>query len=239
MAESDALWMTAVIFLPTAFALGLVFFPRRAAEAMRWWSLFGTALTLGASLCMFINFYKYTIEAHGVLTNADSRVKAGLLWRAEQADKAALAGNPADANDWIARYPWIERFHIDAAGLPVVLCPNGELLRNPTEAELARCLGLVSSVDAARVYDVVVAGAGPAGLSAAVYAASDGLSVLVLDRHAFGGQAGASSRIENFIGFPAGLSGAELATRSVLQLLKFGARMVAPVAFRTAFAIAA
>ncbi len=113
MAESDALWMTAVIFLPTVFALGLVFFPRRAAEAMRWWSLFGTALTLGVSLCMFINFYKYTIEAHGVLHDPDSRVKAGLLWRTDKADVAAAEGKPAEANDWVARYPWIERFHID------------------------------------------------------------------------------------------------------------------------------
>jgi NADH-quinone oxidoreductase subunit M len=113
MAETDALLMTAVIFLPTAFALGLVFFPRGREEAMRWWSLFGTAATLGVSLLMFINFYKYTIEFHGVLNDADSRVKAGLLWRAENADLAAAQGKPAEANDWVARYPWIERFHID------------------------------------------------------------------------------------------------------------------------------
>src|SRR5262245_26032719 len=113
MAETDVLLMTAVIFLPTAFALGLVFFPRRWGEGLRWWSLFGTALTLGVSLCMFINFYKYTIEAHGVLNDADSRVKAGLLWRADKADLAMAAGRPAEANDWVARYPWIERFHID------------------------------------------------------------------------------------------------------------------------------
>jgi thioredoxin reductase (NADPH) len=122
----------------------------------------------------------------------------------------------------------IERFHIDAAGLPVVLCPNGELLRNPTEAELASCLGLVSSVDAARIYDVVVAGAGPAGLSAAVYAASDGLSVLVLDRHAFGGQAGASARIENYLGFPTGISGMALTARAYNQAQKFGVEMAIP-----------
>jgi thioredoxin reductase (NADPH) len=122
----------------------------------------------------------------------------------------------------------IERFHIDASELPVVLCPNGELLRNPTEGELARCLGLVSPVDPARKYDVAVVGAGPAGLSAAVYAASEGLSVLVLDRHAFGGQAGASARIENYLGFPTGISGVALTARAYNQAQKFGVEMAIP-----------
>lgn len=122
----------------------------------------------------------------------------------------------------------IERFHIEATELPVVLCPNGQLLRNPGEAELAACLGLVSTVDAQRVYDVSVVGAGPAGLSAAVYAASEGLSVLVLDRHAFGGQAGASSRIENYLGFPTGISGMALTARAYNQAQKFGVEMAIP-----------
>jgi NADH-quinone oxidoreductase subunit M len=113
MPETDALWMSAVIFIPSIFALGLVFFPRGYEEGMRWWSLFGTALTLGASLFMFISFYKDTIETPGVLTNAANREKAGLLWRADQADVAAARGDPAKSKDWVARYPWIERFHID------------------------------------------------------------------------------------------------------------------------------
>ena len=122
----------------------------------------------------------------------------------------------------------IERFHIDASALPVVLCPSGELLRNPSESELARCLGLVSPLDPARTFDVTVVGAGPAGLSAAVYAASEGLSVLVLDRHAFGGQAGASARIENYLGFPTGISGIALTARAYNQAQKFGVEMAIP-----------
>jgi len=122
----------------------------------------------------------------------------------------------------------IERLHIDATELPVVLCPGGELLRNPTEGEMARCLGLVSPIDPQRTYDVAVVGAGPAGLSAAVYAASEGLSVLVLDRHAFGGQAGASMRIENYLGFPTGISGMALMARAYNQAQKFGVDMAIP-----------
>ena len=122
----------------------------------------------------------------------------------------------------------IERFHIGVSDLPVVLCPNGELLRNPTEAELAACLGLVSPLDPSRIYDVAVVGAGPAGLSAAVYAASEGLSVLVVDRHAFGGQAGASARIENYLGFPTGISGIALTARAYNQAQKFGVEMAIP-----------
>jgi thioredoxin reductase (NADPH) len=122
----------------------------------------------------------------------------------------------------------IERFHIEVGELPVVLCPNGELLRNPSEGELAGCLGLVSPLDPARKYDVAVVGAGPAGLSSAVYAASEGLSVLVLDRHAFGGQAGASARIENYLGFPTGISGVALTARAYNQAQKFGVEMAIP-----------
>src|SRR5499433_3076561 len=93
---------------------------------------------------------------------------------------------------------------------------------------MARCLGLVSPVDPQRTYDVAVVGAGPAGLSAAVYAASEGLSVLVLDRHAFGGQAGASMRIENYLGFPTGISGMALMARAYNQAQKFGVQIAIP-----------
>jgi thioredoxin reductase (NADPH) len=122
----------------------------------------------------------------------------------------------------------IERFHIDPTQLPIVLCPNGQFLRNPGADELARCLGLVQPINPDRVYDVVVIGAGPAGLATAVYAASEGLSVVVLDYRAFGGQAGASARIENYLGFPTGISGIALMARAYNQAQKFGAEMAIP-----------
>jgi len=122
----------------------------------------------------------------------------------------------------------IERFHVDPGQLPIVLCPAGQLLRNPSEDELARCIGLVGPIDPNRVYDVAVVGAGPAGLATAVYAASEGLSVLVLDCRAFGGQAGASSRIENYLGFPTGITGIALMARAYNQAQKFGAEMAIP-----------
>jgi len=146
----------------------------------------------------------------------------GFLRRNAHPQQTLKAGEDPEAN------VLIERFHIEASELPVVLCPNGQLLRNPSEAELASCLGLVSTVDPQRVYDVTVVGAGPAGLSAAVYAASEGLSVLVLDRHAFGGQAGASSRIENYLGFPTGISGMALTARAYNQAQKFGVETAIP-----------
>ena len=122
----------------------------------------------------------------------------------------------------------VERFHVDAGQLPIVLCPGGQLLRNPSEAELARCIGLVGPIDPDRVYDVAVVGAGPAGLATAVYAGSEGLSVLVLDCRAFGGQAGASARIENYLGFPTGITGMALMGRAYTQAQKFGVEMAIP-----------
>jgi thioredoxin reductase (NADPH) len=122
----------------------------------------------------------------------------------------------------------IERFHVDPGQLPIVLCPSGQLLRNPGEDELARCIGLVGPIDPDRIYDVVIIGAGPAGLAAAVYAGSEGLSALVLDCRAFGGQAGASARIENYLGFPTGISGIALMARAYNQAQKFGVEMAIP-----------
>ncbi len=113
--------------------------------------------------------------------------------------------------------------------LPLVITPGGTVLRNPSESELARTLGLVPRRCEDTLYDVAVIGSGPAGLSTAVYAASEGLSVLVLDSRAFGGQAGASARIENYLGFPTGISGQALTGRAYVQAQKFGAEILIPV----------
>ncbi len=110
-----------------------------------------------------------------------------------------------------------------------MICPNGSLLKRPTDAEAGARLGITPELDPERVYDVAVVGAGPAGLAAAVYAASEGLSALVIDQRAFGGQAGASARIENYLGFPTGISGMALAGRAFSQALKFGAEIAIPI----------
>ena len=116
----------------------------------------------------------------------------------------------------------VERLGVHPDELPLVVCPSGVLLKKPTEAELAGCLGITPQLDPEMVYDVAIVGAGPAGLAAAVYAASEGLSVIVLDGRAVGGQAGASARIENYLGFPTGISGQALArTRLQPGPLKF------------------
>lgn len=122
----------------------------------------------------------------------------------------------------------IARFLVEREALPIVLCPTGQLLRNPTEGALARCIGLVGPIDPKRLYDLVVVGAGPAGLATSVYAASEGLEVLTLDCRAFGGQAGASSRIENYLGFPTGISGMALMGRAYSQAQKFGVETAIP-----------
>jgi len=122
----------------------------------------------------------------------------------------------------------IDRFHVDPGQLPIVLCPAGQLLRNPSELELARCIGMLGPIDPQRLYDLGIVGAGPAGLATAVYAASEGLSALVVDGRAFGGQAGASARIENYLGFPTGITGMALMARAYNQAQKFGAEMVIP-----------
>jgi thioredoxin reductase (NADPH) len=120
----------------------------------------------------------------------------------------------------------LDRFHIGAADVPVVICRGEVVLRNPTDQQIAHCLGFNEAVDQAHIRDVVIVGAGPAGLAAAVYGASEGLDVLVLERHAPGGQAGSSSKIENYLGFPTGISGQALAGRAYTQAQKFGAHMM-------------
>jgi len=131
------------------------------------------------------------------------------------------------ANDSCAQ-TLVERFKVEPEELPIVLCPTGQLLRNPSEDQLARCFGLVAPIDPDRLYDVVVIGAGPAGLATSVYAASEGLSVVTIDCRSFGGQAGASARIENYLGFPTGISGMALMGRAFSQAQKFGVEVAIP-----------
>lgn len=119
----------------------------------------------------------------------------------------------------------LERFHVSASEIPVVICLGGRVLRNPSIEMLASELGLSAALDPEAIRDVIIVGAGPAGLAAAVYAASEGLDVLVLEATAPGGQAGTSSRIENYLGFPTGISGEALAGRALTQAQKFGAEM--------------
>jgi len=122
----------------------------------------------------------------------------------------------------------VERFEVAKEELPIVLCASGKLLRNPSEHQLGRCVGLVAPVDSEKLYDVVVIGAGPSGLATSVYAGSEGLSVLTIDCRSFGGQAGASARIENYLGFPTGISGMALMGRAFSQAQKFGVEILIP-----------
>jgi thioredoxin reductase (NADPH) len=134
-----------------------------------------------------------------------------------------------DATDDAEGRAVVERFGIHAADLPLMICPNGSVLKHPSDAEAGACLGITPDLDTDKIYDVAVVGAGPAGLATAVYGASEGLSVLVLDQRAFGGQAGASARIENYLGFPTGISGQALAGRAFNQAQKFGAELGIPL----------
>ena len=120
----------------------------------------------------------------------------------------------------------LDRFHIGVGDIPVLICRGDAVLRNPTNAQIADCLGFNEEIGDTRVTDLLIVGAGPAGLAAAVYGASEGLDVLVLESNVPGGQAGSSSRIENYLGFPTGISGLDLTGRAYAQALKFGAHVV-------------
>ncbi len=122
----------------------------------------------------------------------------------------------------------VDRFQVDERALPIVLCPSGKLLRNPTEDQLARCIGLVGPIDPNKLFDVAIVGTGPAGWRRRSMRHPKGLSVLALDCRSFGGQAGASARIENYLGFPTGISGMALMGRAYSQAQKFGVEMAIP-----------
>ena len=127
----------------------------------------------------------------------------------------------------------LDQFHVRVTDIPVLICRGELVLRNPSNAEAAECFGLNAGIDEDEVYDLIVVGAGPSGLAAAVYGASEGLNVLVVESNAPGGQAGSSSRIENYLGFPTGISGQDLASRAFVQAEKFGAQIAVARAART------
>jgi thioredoxin reductase (NADPH) len=120
----------------------------------------------------------------------------------------------------------LDHFHVSVSDIPVLICRGDRVLRNPSNAAIADCLDFNEAIDDVRPRDVVVVGAGPAGLAAAVYAASEGLDALVVESNAPGGQAGSSSKIENYLGFPAGISGQDLAASGYVQAQKFGAQVL-------------
>ena len=146
-------------------------------------------------------------------------------------DKNKVPHTWVDADDAVGQTA-LQSLNIERHQLPFVACNRGTRAPRPTVTHLAECLGLKRRIRS-EPFDLVIVGAGPAGLAAAVYGASEGLSTIVLDRFGPGGQAGTSSRIENYMGFPAGLTGADLANRGYLQALKFGAELVAPVEVRS------
>src|SRR5471032_956441 len=122
----------------------------------------------------------------------------------------------------------VERYQPTADDWPLVVCPDGEVWKNPSQREIGRCLGMLPDFNADKVYDVLVVGSGPSGLATSVYAASEGLSVMALDSRSFGGQAAASARIENYLGFPTGITGRALAGRAYVQAQKFGVEIAIP-----------
>src|SRR3984957_2053526 len=165
-------------------------------------------------------------KAQGNVAVLGSNYSAGTLAIREFLARDGHPFTYVDLDSDTAAQEFLGRFGISIADIPVVICNGNIVLRNPSPKQLAEALGFNSQIDDSTVRDLVVVGAGPAGLAAAVYAASEGLDVLVIERAAPGGQAGASSKIENYLGFPAGLSGNDLASRAIAQSEKFGARIM-------------
>src|SRR5579862_759181 len=163
---------------------------------------------------------------HGNVVLLGSRHSAETLYLREFLNRNVHPHTYVDLDSDKTSQQVLDHFHVKVSDIPVVICNDGKVLRNPSIQELADCLGLNSSIDQSLVRDLIIVGAGPSGLAAAVYAASEGLDVLVIETSAPGGQAGSSSKIENYLGFPTGISGQELAARALAQAEKFGAKMM-------------
>jgi thioredoxin reductase (NADPH) len=166
--------------------------------------------------------------AHGLgdVVLLGSRYSPGTLRVKEFLSRNGHPYTYVDLDDDSGVQDLLDHFNVAATDVPVVICRGDVALRNPTNEQIADCVGFNQAIEAERVRDVVIIGAGPAGLAAAVYGASEGLDVLVLESTAPGGQAGTSSRIENYLGFPTGISGQELASRAFTQAEKFGAQLM-------------
>lgn len=165
-------------------------------------------------------------RGQGGLTILGSRYSAKTLELREFLTRIAQPFNFIDLDADKTQQALLDQFDVKLEEIPVVLCPKHPPMRNPTVQKLADCMGLNAFIDKSQVHDVIIVGAGPSGLSAAVYAASEGLDVLMIESTAPGGQAGSSSKIENYLGFPTGLSGLELSNRAIAQAQKFGAKML-------------
>ena len=165
-------------------------------------------------------------EGMGNVTMLGSRYSADTLRLREFLTRNGHPYTYIDLDSDKASQELLDRFYIEPKDIPVVICSGTRVLRNPTNQQLAERLGLNGHIEKDRIYDVAIVGAGPAGLAAAAYAASEGLDAVVIESEFPGGQAGASSKIENYLGFPMGISGQELASRAVLQAEKFGAQMM-------------
>jgi thioredoxin reductase (NADPH) len=165
-------------------------------------------------------------EGMGNVTILGSRYSANTLRLREFLTRNAHPHAYIDLDSDATAQELLDRFNLKIDEIPVVICSTKPVLRNPTTQRLAECLGLSGTADESRLRDVVIVGAGPAGLAAAVYAASEGLDAVVIESDFPGGQAGSSSKIENYIGFPTGISGLELTGRAVFQAEKFGAQML-------------
>jgi thioredoxin reductase (NADPH) len=167
-------------------------------------------------------------DQFGAVVIVGSRHSADTLRLKEFLSRNGEPYSSLDVEDGEAVQALLDRFQVGVAETPVVICQGTRVLRNPSNDELASCLGWEKSCDPDSIHDVVVVGAGPAGLAAAVLAASEGLETLVLESSAPGGQAGSSSKIENYLGFPTGISGGALAGRAIVQARKFGAEIAIP-----------
>ena len=162
----------------------------------------------------------------GLLTLLGSRYSAQTLQIREFLTRNSYPYTFVDLDTDKSSQQLLDRFNVKVEEIPVVICSSANVLRNPTVQKLADRLGFNASIADTKVRDVIIVGAGPSGLAAAVYAASEGLDTLVIESNSPGGQAGSSSKIENYLGFPMGLSGQELAARATAQAQKFGAKMM-------------